>query len=252
VSRVRLALMFAVCFAVFLAANAPFSVAVGMLRGGADEFRFQRVEGRIWRGRIVGAALQGHPLGDIETQLDPLGLLTGAVKVKWAFRGQGLDGEGVYIRRIASAAVLKDATVRADLRRLAFAGLARQPLQGALEVTIDRARFDADGCRALKAQVWTDALMHSSGELGWSGPALAGEATCEDRRLIAPLEGERDGERIAITAALDPNLSYRLDGAVTTDDPELRIVLPFLGFQEEDGVYGFTQEGVLRPPEPVS
>ncbi|MEM6852345.1 MAG: type II secretion system protein N [Pseudomonadota bacterium] len=247
--------LYAVCLIVFLLMSAPLSVAVGLLGKAAPGLSFQRAEGRLWGGRLVAATLNGRPLGDVELSVRPLGFLTGALSVSWAVDGPSLAGDGVYVQRLGGAPVLKNAKLRADLRRLGAGRVADAQVQGMVDADVARASFGRKGCLSIEADIWTDALIQSTSAYGWKGAPLTGAAACDDGRLVLPLstaEAERKGELIKVTAVVRPDLTYRLTGAVETEDPELRLVLPVLGFREEDGVYGLSQDGALNGARPVS
>lgn len=243
---------FALFFVAFLAASTPlgfFMRAAGMIDAG---LAFDRAEGTVWRGALIGAQWRERPLGDVRLAVKPLSLLIGRVDLDFSFEGDGVSGRGALSAGVFGRVALKDAEIRADLNRFEFNEPEPLAVTGAFSADISRLVFSRRGCVAADVAAWTDILAQSARALDYSGPALQARGYCRDGGIVLPFVGRDDDEEISLTLTFDRNYRYRLYSEVRTENARLDVVLPQFGFRGAGGVYEYERTGRVGFAQPVS
>ncbi|GAB4542010.1 MAG: hypothetical protein Tsb0010_19210 [Parvularculaceae bacterium] len=243
---------FSVFFLAFLAASTPlgfFMRAAGLIDAG---LAFDRAEGTIWRGALIGAQWRERPLGDVRLAVRPLSLAVGRVDLDFEFDGDGVYGRGALSASVFGRVALKDAEIRADLTRFEFNEPEPLAVTGAFSAEISRLVFSRRGCVAADVAAWTDILAQSARALNYSGPPLEARGYCEDGGIVLPFIGRDEDEEVALTLTFDRHYRYRLYSEVRTDDARLDAVLPQFGFRGGAGVYEYERTGRVGFAQPVS
>ena len=232
-----LVLVFALALPV--AALATFPLGFALHLAGAQQWGLSAasVRGSIWHGRLQGAQLRGHPLGDLRIRLQPWPWLTGvrAVRVDAAaVHGRVLHGRRSGIDGVTGAFELRQLPVLAGLDLL-------------LHATDLRILFDGDRCIGAGGQLRAAILAP-----GGAAPhaELAGDAACAGRAAViemAPVvgHGTLDGSSATLRIHGDGawDLEMRVDG---TPDAPARAWLQAAGFQQGPAGWGRLHHGEAR------
>jgi len=207
---VRLALLGAVAYVVFLAATLPASwvnYAVERASGGALALGESR--GTIWSGRGALAARSGdgfRAIGDIQWRSNPLSIFTGKLNITITGNAPGSDlkatvGVGLRSLRVQNL----DASIPVTLLEPAIPGAALVKPQGRVRVTADSLEIGPGSVRGSATAEWSEA--------GMSGIARIG-----DYRL--QVTGNGDSAAIKL-ATLRGDLRVRGDGQWTAKEPRV-------------------------------
>ncbi len=237
----------ALAFALAAAVFAPASlIAPALARSGAA-VSFERMEGRLWRGKISRLIVGEHYLGDVSFKVSPFQLLFGRLRARIEATGGDGAGDGVLIYSVFSQAVeVRNARAVFDLGTIRQYSIFGLPYQGNLRLTIDRLLWTKRGCRAAEADIWTDLLDASSRQLVGEGMELAGAATCDDARLALTLRGENAEGRTEVVVSLAPNMTYQLVASVAPTRPELQENLKRLGFEDKGASLVYDAMGAIK------
>lgn len=217
-NRLALAAVFAVVFAVALAAFMPLGTALALTQAGAAGLRAGAVSGSIWNGRLDDMRLGGIRFGTVAARLDPVSLLSGARRLHLESREASATLVEGRLRGFDGA----DAVIDIALLGLPVEGVVR--LQGASVL------FENGKCSSAKGRVIAD-IAHGA----WKGPALQGEWVCDGAAAVARLSGRDAGAEANLTLSVDANARYRLQTRVSGSDAALRLALGLAGFVEGEG-----------------
>lgn len=198
--------IFAAALALALIVFLPLRLALGF----GDSILFARsVEGSIWGGRLMGAAIGGQPLGDLKAGLSPLHLFLGQVRVNvdGAFRGaliktfssEGANIEGMTLPLSRSFGALRLTSLEISQAHLRFR-------KGNCAEADGRVTVQVDG--ALGPQ-------RLSGDLKCSGSVLAAELLSQSAMERLTLRFPKAGRYEAILSirAADAEQATRLSAA---------------------------------------
>jgi len=168
----RLIFWFAGIFALGLLVLLPMRTVLGRL---ADQgFTARQVAGTLWYGRIGELTYHGRRLGTFEAAVDPLALLTGALKLNFHRLD---DPQGVLDGALVSGTArgVRDVTGRIGAAGL-FGGLPAD----ALELENVTLLFKGQGCAKATGKA---TILLASPLPGVDGVALSGVPRCENERL---------------------------------------------------------------------
>lgn len=168
----RLIIAFAAFFALGLVVLLPLRLAVDRLAN--QGFTARQVAGTIWYGRIGELMFRERRLGTFEVELDPLALLTGALKLDF----QRLDDpQGVLDGALVSGV---NSGLRGVTGRLGAAGLFGAMPVEAFELDDVTVLFNRRHCASAAG---TAKILLSMPLPGVDGAALSGSPRCEDDRV---------------------------------------------------------------------
>lgn len=233
-SNRKLALIFAAAAVVAALVFAPLRLALA--GAGAAGLSAGGVEGTIWNGVLKDASFAGAPLGTLKVGLDPIGLLTANLRLRFSADGPvsgrgsaGVGGAGIR---------LKDADITAPLA-FVFPDL---PFRGRLQLKDATIRFQNGTCLAADGALAIDRIG-----LGVRGPempglTIAGALACRDGALAFPVSGEGQGVGLKGTIRIDGSGRYRIDSRLRATDPTVAAALGLSGF-------GRTLDGFARMDE---
>jgi hypothetical protein len=232
--------VFCAVFFVLLLAWMPLSVLVPALALDARGFSHGRVEGSVWQGRIAGLAWRGRYIGDARLSVSPLGLVLGRLTVDVALGGApGIKGAGRVIIWPNASVAVEDFALTSDVAMLPVV----LPLTGSVTLDIHRAEFTRGGCRAVEADVQTNALVDRPAGLAWQGPVLSGRAMCRAGVLVVPLAGGAGAESVAVAVQLVPDGTFTIQVDARTADETVKGILSAVGFTAVGEIMTLTQNG---------
>ena len=168
----RLILWFAGILALGLIALIPLRTALGRF---ADQgFTARQVAGSIWYGRIGELNFKARRLGTFEVTLDPLAMLTGAMKLNFHRLD---DPQGVLDGALVSGV---SRGFRDTSGRIGVAGLFGALPVDAIELKDVTVLFKGQGCVRATGQA---TVILASPLPGVDGVALRGSPRCEKERV---------------------------------------------------------------------
>ena len=168
----RLILWFAVILALGLLAMVPLRMALGRF---ADQgFTARQAAGTIWYGRIGELNFNRRRLGTFEVALDPLALLTGAVKLGFHRLD---DPQGVLDGALVSGA---NRGFRDTTGRIGPAGLFGALPIDAIELDKVSVLFEGEACSKAAGQA---TVLLTAPVPGVDGVILRGSLRCENKRV---------------------------------------------------------------------
>lgn len=228
-------------------ALAPASLMAPALSGAAAPIDYERLEGRLWDGKIVRLNVGEHFLGDVTFSVSPFQAITGRLRAHVVASGGDGAGSGVISYGLFGRSLrIADAEIAFDLasvRRYSIFGL---PYQGDLRASVGEIVWTSKGCRIAEAEVWTDLLDASSRQLVGEGMELAGSAACDGERLALMLRGENSEGRTQVALSLAPDLTYQLAASVAPRRPELQENLKRLGFEDNGDALVYDAIGAIK------
>ncbi|MCG8440905.1 MAG: type II secretion system protein N [Caulobacterales bacterium] len=234
-----LTLLFIAAFLVFAVAEIPLQSALQLAGAREQGLSYVRADGTVWRGVVRGAAIPGQAIGDVSVRVSPAALLTGALRAETEIAGPAIQGGGQLRASAGGAVSLTDLALDIDVGRLTRLHPRIRARGGAAVVRVGEIAFDRGGdCARASGTLTSDLLTRASTDSPWSGPPLSGEVSCREGRLHLALSGADADVAIDASASVDSAGRVRVFARVMTDDPQLRNLLPLMGF--ENGEEGFT------------
>ena len=225
---------------------APASLLAPVL-SAAHDVSYQRLEGRIWRGRIKGLVAADQRLGDVAFTIRALPLLLGNVETQLSLTGGVATGGGVVSVNVVSRSLeLQDATADFNLNAIDRYTLFGLPYQGYARASVRRLVWNKTGCASADGSFWTDALNAAATRVTGDGIELSGPARCEGDALMLLLDGVNAYGDATIEIAVSPDLTYALSAAVTPKRSEARRSLELLGFQPDGRNLVYDAVGPLK------
>ena len=201
---------------------------------------YVRASGTIWDGDVQGLTWRGRALGDAKVALRPLSLLLGQVRLRVAFDGKGaLSGDGALVLGLGRRLTVENMSAQLALSDLPVI----LPLNGTVNLRIAEATFGAKGCRRIDAEIATDTLSRQPAGLAWSGPVLAGTASCSNGNVVITLAGDRAPDSVKITMDISTTGDFRIVAEARTADQDVVRVLTAAGFTFGDGALKLEQAG---------
>jgi len=235
-----LALIFCAAFFPALLSQTPLSAMIGLFDIGKAGISYSRAEGTLWNGRLSRVAWRGRVLGDATVAVNPMTLLLARLDADVAVTGgQGAQGRGQITLWPTGSIALRDVTVDADVALLPI----MLPVKGSISASVRHADFGRNGCRAVDAEVRTDALRERPAGIDWRGPVLSGRAHCRDGVLVLPIAGGEGSETIAVTMRASGDGTFNVDVDARTDDQTVKSVLSALGFTAAGDAMILAQSG---------
>lgn len=219
----RLRWILAAAFVFALLALFPLRLALAWTGADARGLAARDVRGSIWFGELDGARLGPLGLGDALVGVNPLALLTGALRLRLEL-AEPIDGSlGVALGERVRG--LSDATATLPLGALGLP----LPLGGEVALRDVTALFDGEACRRAEGEVSALPQLTAPG-LAWEGPPLAGEPVCEGGRLVLPLSGSNAAGSVAMRLSVAGTGDYTAEITVNSADASVAGALQLAGF----------------------
>lgn len=212
-----------------------FPLRLALALAGADRAGLSatHVNGTIWDGAAQGLSIGGVPVGNVETGLDPLRLLTGRIQMAFA-RADG-DPAGPLSGYVATGFGGRDIAVAGavdgphgsplPIRSIQFDGFA--------------ASFDGTRCTRASGTVRvTLALRIAAIDLSH---ALTGPVRCNGDALQIDLGGQSGMERLTLSLGADRRYDARL--SIRASDPLVAAALAGAGLEAQGDGFGYRFSG---------
>lgn len=202
-----------------------------------DGLRYRRAEGTIWNATLVDASIGPYAAREATWRLALTDVVMGRAIVPMQLSDGDIEGSLTLFANIHG-----DRRLAIHTLRLSGAQLGELRLSGETRINALDVIFEGGVCTRAQGRIDSDVLTVGGAELGWAGPPLAGDVTCdgEDARIL--LTGANDaGERVnlLITMRRDGTASWRL--SVRSQQPATLEFLAAEGFSRSvtDGTLGY-------------
>ncbi|MEM0986510.1 MAG: type II secretion system protein N [Pseudomonadota bacterium] len=211
---------------------------------------FERAQGTIWSGDLLGVALGGQPIGRVTLDLKPASLLTGEIAYDMDVAGPAGEGRGQLAFSPGGGIALRDLV--ADVNLQAIERLDTRLRQAPATVSVILPELIADrrmACRRADGRLQSDLLQRLGGQFSWTGPPMAGIIACDGEGGYQVTLANTGGEdEIALDAIGSPlTASYTADVRVRTNNEQVANTLLLMKFQKVDDQYVYSRvNGVVR------
>lgn len=211
---------------------------------------YERAQGTVWSGDLLGVTLAGQPIGKVTLLLDPVGLLKGSFEYDMDVAGPAGRARGDVSFGLGGQIGIRDMV--ADINVQALQRLDPRLRQVPATVSLTLPALAADhrlACQEADGRVRTDLLEKLGAGLQWTGPAMAGVISCGGDGGYQILLGNEGGEdEITVTADGSPlTVSYQAEARVKTRNRTVADTLALLGFQRVGDEFVYSRaNGVIR------
>ncbi len=231
-------IVFVLALVVFAVAWAPAAVFVPQRPG---QLSYDRAEGTIWRARLSGVRLGSYAAATATWRLALLDIVQGKAIVPVQFSDGDIEGTLTLLGNWHGDRRLAVQNLRLDGLALAQRGrLAGETRINGLDIL-----FEDGVCTRALGRIESDVLQRGGQALGWPGPALAGDASCDgaDARILLTGANEQ-GERVDVRIMLKGDGAATWRAAVLTQQPATVEALLAAGFNRSaaDGSLGYGED----------
>ncbi len=237
--RIWHVVFFLIAFAAFAIALAPAALLAPARDG--ERFNYASIEGTIWSGRVNAARLGGYSIDALDWRVAAVDLLLGKLTV--LFRATGpVAGDGAVTVGLGGDKEARIGSLRAEslmFGKTRFAGETR--------IEDLRLGFKNGACAAALGKVSTEVLRKAGAALGFAGPQLSGEPSCNGPDIELPMRGlAADGGEVAAVLRLkaDGSGEWRLSAKDVSKDA--MIGLAAAGFSHDQAQSAMVRSGELR------
>jgi general secretion pathway protein N len=228
----RWLLWFSGIFLIGLVALLPLRIAFGPF---ADQgFTARQLGGTVWHGRVGELAIRTHRLGTFDVAVDPLALLTGAVKLEF---NRLDDPQGVLTGALVSGF---RKGIRDTTGRVSAAGVFGPLPIEALELDDATILFRGNSCSRASGRI---TAVLAGAIPGLDGTGLSGTPRCEGERVRFVLGTPSTGGQIEFYVS--SRGTYRGWIRVRPANPEASAALSSAGFRQSDDGMLLGVEGAL-------
>lgn len=223
-------LVFAGVFVGAVLALLPLAFVLRFVDIDAAGVSASRVDGSVWRGRLVDAQWRGHALGDVRMRLAPLPLLLGRVELVVAspqFRGRVHTGDSPRLRVDAARVAVEQVIGNADAEWMFR------------EVDL---RFDSQRCLGAGGQARIDVAL-----AGMQPQAITGDFACEGDAAVAHLAPEGGAIPVQGALRLHADGRFEVQWLASPTDPLMQAALQAQGFEPGPAGFGHSVGGRWLP-----
>lgn len=229
--------VFVVALLVFAIARAPATFFVPQRPG---QLSYASAEGAIWQGALNTLALGPYRVTQARWCLSPFDLVQGKAIVPVTLSGGAINGDLILLGNWHGDR-------RIGVSQLTVSGLpfAQGMLPGETRFHNLDILFERGACVRAHGHIESDVLVRAGEALGWAGPPMAGNASCDGKIARIALTGVNDaGERVNANIVLmgDGAASWRV--SVLTRREQSLAALAAAGFTPSaaDGALGYGEE----------
>ncbi len=201
--------------------------------GAADNgVEWSSAEGTILNGSLNGLKVKGTEYGSADLQLDVPAVFSGKPRYGVDWTGKHGAGSGKVSVEKGSIFALEDYAIDLDL--LAFDVVAKwlQQSGGRIKLKGSSIKFQGNECLSAVGTATSDVLDRNRQILGAGWSELRGELSCQDGKLLIPLESENaTGTRFLAALHAAPGTPGKFEARITGVIPRtLNFALPLAGF----------------------
>jgi len=229
--------------AVFILALVIFAMimapAAFFVRQQPDSFRFARVSGSIWDGRLDAVEVGPYRAETARWRISALDVIQGKVRAPIDFDSGTIEGRVMLLANVQNDRRIFIPTLRLDGVDLGTQGA----WAGEVRISNLDILFINGVCTAAQGAIYSDVFVRAGETLGWAGPPLNGSAVCEGEDAVVSAIG-----RNALGEEVNTRVVLRGDGAgswrvvVRNPQPATAVALAGAGLQAEDGEFGYGED----------
>lgn len=217
----------------------PLATAL-KLSGAVDNgVSWTAARGTIYSGGLDGLSVNGTNYGNADLTLDPSALMGGTLQyaVDWiGTHGQGTAKVSVDSGRTVT---LKDYAINLDLEDYERAAKWVRQTGGKIKLEGPAIQFQGNECVLAEGVATSDVLDRNREVLGSGWSELRGELSCEEGKLLVPLESENaNGTRFSSYLRVAPGapgkFEARISGRISR---ALAFALPLAGFTRDGDAF---------------
>ncbi len=210
--------------------------------GAADNgVAWSAARGTIFSGGLDDLTVNGTNYGTADLTLDPTTLLNGTLQYGVAWTGAHGNGTAKVSVDSGQTVTLKDYVINLDLGDYERAAKWIRQAGGSVKLEGPQIRFKGSECLFAEGVATSDVLDRNREVLGSGWSDLRGDLSCEEGKLLVPLESENEaGTRFSSYLRVAPGtpgkFEARISGRISR---ALDFALPLAGFTRdgEDFVY---------------
>ncbi len=217
----------------------------GVSSSGAE---WSRSVGSVLSGRLEGLKYKGTTYGDADLELDANALLGGNLQYAVAWTGNHGIGNGKVSFERGPAITLKDYVITLDLLEYEKTARWLQQSGGKVKLQGPAIRFAGNQCVEAAGVATSDVLDLNRDVLGSGWSELRGDLSCDDGKLLIPLQSENAaGTRFAALLRVAPGsagkFEVRISGRISR---ALGFALPLAGFSRSGDEFVFVPPARVR------
>jgi len=206
-------------------------------------------KGTILNGHLEGLMIKGAAYGDAELKLDIPSVLEGRPRYAVDWTGDHGEGSGKVSVSSGPTIALEDYIIKLDL--LAYPQTARWIQKSGGQVKLEGAaiRFKGSECLEALGAATSDVLDLNRDILGAGWSELRGDLSCEDGKLLVPLESENaSGTRFLVRLRAAPGYAGKFEARVAGFIPRtLNFALPLAGFARDGEEFVYLTKRMPAP-----
>lgn len=253
--RFLFVLILLVIAAVVGLAFVPLTTAL-KLSGAADNgVSWTEARGTIFSGGLDNLTVNGTNYGNADLTLDPSTLPQGTLQyaVDWTgTHGQGTAKVSVDQGRMVT---LKDYVINLDLEDYERAAKWIRQAGGKIKLEGPMIQFRGSECVLAEGVATSDVLDRNREILGSGWSDLRGDISCEEGKLLVPLESEnaagtRFSSYLRVAPGAPAKYEARISGRISR---ALGFALPIAGFSRDGDAFVYIPKATPKPAaEPVA
>ncbi len=240
-----------VVFVGALAWTAPLAVLAGAANLSGRGISYDRAQGTIWSGDLLGVRVAGQPVGRVTLDLQRVALLRGRLDYAVEVAGPAGQGRGELVLAVGGGLVVRDLVADVNLQAIERLDARLREVPSTLSLTVPELVAGRRlACERVDGRLRTDLLQRLGGRLNWQGPAMAGIVSCDGeggyRLSLANVDGP---DEITLETRGSPvTASVSTKARVRTDNQTVADTLTLLKFQKEGDAFIYSRaDGIGRP-----
>lgn len=218
-------------------------IATALKYSGAAEngVEWTDAKGSILSGRLEGLKIKGTEYGTVDLKLDVPSVFKAEPRydVDWS----STHGTGTGKVTVASGGIytLEDYAIDLDLLAFDLAAKWVQKSGGRVKLEGSAIRFQGNECLDATGTATSDVLDRNRDILGAGWSELRGDVSCDDGKLLIPLESENpSGTRFIVRLRAAPGTAGKFEARVAGVIPRtLNFALPLAGFSRDGDEFVF-------------
>ncbi len=234
-------------FGVCLVATVPAAWVWHLLPQKPAHIQLYGISGSVWQGQVEQVVIDGRPLEQLQWQLLPRKLLTGALGGTLKITGNPVQAHA-NIQYGWSGLTIENGRFHTPLSWLVGQQKLLMNVQvgGSSTLTLRTYQQGQPWCEQLQGRLLVTGLDINSSMGAYALGDLAGDLRCQQGQLILQMDANEN--RIGIAGELRLMAANRIDINATIRPTEeqpasLKTLLPMLGQADANGAYPFKYQG---------
>ncbi len=227
----------------------PLATAL-KLSGAADNgVAWTEARGTIYSGGLDNLTVNGTNYGNADLTLDPSALLDVTLQYGVAWTGTHGQGNAKVSVDSGQTVTLKDYVINLDLEDYERAAKWIRQAGGKIKLEGPVIQFKGSECVLAEGVASSDVLDRNREILGSGWSDLRGDISCEEGKLLVPLESENAaGTRFSSYLRVAPGSSGKVEARISGRiSRALGFALPMAGFARDGEDFVYIPKAAPRP-----